>query len=96
MAAIAAMFSAVNIAYRDVQVGLPFIERIWFFSTPILYPASIVPEGFLPLYFLNPMALVVEGARWAFAGSPAPPSYAWVESTAVAVKRGLLASSRRA
>jgi lipopolysaccharide transport system permease protein len=77
--------SALNVAYRDVQVGMPFIERLWFFASPILYPASIVPAQFLPLYYLNPMALVTEGARWAFAGAPAPPLYAWAEGTVVAV-----------
>jgi lipopolysaccharide transport system permease protein len=77
-------FSALNVAYRDVQVGLPFIDRIWFFSSPILYPAEIVPEAFQPIYFLNPMALVIEGARWAFAGAPPPPPIAWVEGTGVA------------
>jgi lipopolysaccharide transport system permease protein len=77
-------FSAANVAYRDIQVGMPFIERLWFFSSPILYPASIIPPEFQPLYYVNPMALVTEGARWAFAGAPAPPGFAWVEGVAVA------------
>jgi lipopolysaccharide transport system permease protein len=81
---VAFWFAAVNVAYRDIQVGMPFIERMWFFSSPILYPASIVPPEFQPLYYVNPMAVVTEGARWAFAGGPAPPGYAWLEGASIA------------
>jgi homopolymeric O-antigen transport system permease protein len=75
---LAFMTSTLNAVYRDIEVMLPFLVQIWFFASPLLYPSSAIPEQFQPLYYLNPMALVFTGMRWAVAGSPAPPEYAWV------------------
>jgi len=69
---VGAMLGAVYVLYRDIAQLLPFLTQLWMFMTPIIYPASLVPEAFRWLYQLNPMVLVVEGARWAFAGSPPP------------------------
>lgn len=77
--------SAVNVAYRDIQSALPFMERLWFFLGPLLYPVQLVPEHLWPIYFLNPMSLVLSGFRWALAGAPAVPWWAWIEGSAVAV-----------
>ena len=72
-------------AYRDVQVALPFIDRLWWFLTPLMYPVAIVPEQLQPIYYLNPLAVVVSGFRWALAGGPLPPAYAFVLGSIVAV-----------
>jgi lipopolysaccharide transport system permease protein len=81
---VAFCLSAINVAYRDVAVMLAFLTQLWFFSTPIIYPASIIPEPYNTLYFINPMALVVTAMRWAVAGTPAPPLEAWPLAFAVA------------
>jgi lipopolysaccharide transport system permease protein len=65
--------AALNVRYRDIQVGLPFLIQIWFFATPVAYAASLVGGGFSRLlYDLNPMASVVQGFRWTLTGGPAP------------------------
>jgi lipopolysaccharide transport system permease protein len=69
--------SALNVAYRDVAVLLPLIVQSWFFITPVIYTASIVPAHWHWLYYMNPMALVVTGMRWALLRTPAPPPEAW-------------------
>jgi lipopolysaccharide transport system permease protein len=69
--------SAINVMYRDVTVLLAFLTQLWFFTTPIIYPASIVPQQFLVFYYLNPMALVVTALRGALLGTPFPPLEAW-------------------
>ena len=61
--------SALNVRYRDVRYTVPFIIQIWMFATPIVYPSSLVPERWRPVYGLNPMAGVVEGFRWALFGT---------------------------
>jgi lipopolysaccharide transport system permease protein len=66
-------FSALNVKYRDVQHAVPFIVQVWLFSTPIAYPASLMPEVWRPVYALNPMVGVVEGFRWALIGLGRPP-----------------------
>ena len=65
--------SALDVQYRDVRYTLPFITQLWMFATPIVYPASLVPEGWRLLYGLNPMAGVVEGFRWALLGKTEGP-----------------------
>lgn len=60
--------SALNVRYRDVGHGLPFLIQLWFFITPVVYPASLVPEIWRPWMGLNPMTSVVEGIRWALFG----------------------------
>ncbi len=62
--------SALNVAFRDVTVLLPVIVQAWFFITPVIYSASIVPPAWYWLYYLNPMALVVTGIRWALFDTP--------------------------
>ncbi len=64
--------SALNAHYRDVRYAVPFLMQLWLFATPVVYPASVVPERWRPLLGLNPMASVVEGVRWCVAGGPAP------------------------
>lgn len=60
---IGAGLSALNLKYRDIQYVLPFAVQLLFFASPIVYSASRVPPGFRPFYFLNPMAVVIDGFR---------------------------------
>jgi ABC-type polysaccharide/polyol phosphate export permease len=48
------ILSAWNVYFRDVQQFVPTAVQILFLSTPILYPASIVPEGLRMVVALNP------------------------------------------
>lgn len=66
--------SAINLEFRDVQHAMPFLTQLWFFMTPVVYPASLVPEQYRALYSLNPMVGVIEGFRWAFLGHGALPA----------------------
>ena len=65
--------SALNAQYRDIRYTLPFLTQLWLFVTPVVYPASMVPESWRLLYGLNPMAGVVEGFRWALLGKGGAP-----------------------
>lgn len=82
---VAYWLSAVNVAYRDVTQLLPFLAQLWMFGSPIIYPSSIIPDPYRALYFLNPLALVIEGFRWVIADAPSPPPEAWLLGTSVAV-----------
>jgi len=42
------------------------------FMSPVVYPVSLVPERWRPLYNLNPMVGVVDGFRWAMLSKAAP------------------------
>jgi len=64
------LLSALTVAYRDFRYVIPFLLQFWMFATPIVYPASIVPERWQWVLHLNPMAGLVEGFRSAFLGRP--------------------------
>lgn len=66
--------SALNVIYRDVGYILPFLTQLWFFSSPIVYSSTEIPEKWQLLYALNPIVGVVEGFRWALLGSGAAPA----------------------
>jgi lipopolysaccharide transport system permease protein len=44
--------------------------QLWMFATPVVYPASLVPERWRPLLALNPLAGLIEGFRAAMLGRP--------------------------
>jgi lipopolysaccharide transport system permease protein len=67
-AGVGVWLSALNVAYRDVRYAVPFLIQIGLFASPVVYPASLVPDHLRLLYGLNPMAGVVEGFRWALLG----------------------------
>lgn len=61
--------SALNVKYRDIRYALPFIIQLWFFASPIIYPASIF-QRWRWVLALNPMAGLIEGYRAALFGRP--------------------------
>lgn len=61
-----------NVFFRDTEHLMGVIVMTWFFLTPIIYPISKVPERFLGLYFLNPMAGLVTFYRYIFLGEELP------------------------
>lgn len=64
--------SALNVRYRDVGHAIPFLVQFWMYASPIVYPISIIPQKWRPLYNLNPMAGVAEGFRWGLLGKQSP------------------------
>jgi lipopolysaccharide transport system permease protein len=56
--------SALNAKYRDVGYAIPFVIQLLLFLSPVAYPARVVSDTLAPLYYLNPMAGVIEGFRW--------------------------------
>lgn len=52
--------------YRDVEHIMSFLIRLFMFVTPVFYPASIVPEGYRWLFWLNPLTPVIEAFRTIF------------------------------
>ncbi len=62
--------SALSIRYRDLQYVLPFAVQLGTYASPVAYPSSLVPQEYLAFYYLNPMAGMIDGMRWAMFGSP--------------------------
>jgi lipopolysaccharide transport system permease protein len=75
--------AALSAMYRDFMYVVPFLTQFWLFVTPVVYEtAGVIPAKWRPLYFLNPMAGVVEGFRWSVFGSVELPVVGLAISTA--------------
>jgi lipopolysaccharide transport system permease protein len=73
---VALWLAPINVKYRDVKYTLQFLNQLWFFATPIVYPPHIIPEKWRVIQFFNPMTGVVEGYRWSLLGTQPPePSH---------------------
>lgn len=68
------LLAALNAKYRDIRYTIPFLVQFWMFATPIVYPASMIPERYRMLYALNPMTGVIEGFRSVLLGRTVFPS----------------------
>ena len=64
------MLSALNVAYRDFRYVIPFLVQFWLFATPVIYPASIIPEKWRWLINLNPMAGLITAFRSSLLNTP--------------------------
>lgn len=62
------LISSMTTKYRDLVFALTFGVQLWMYATPVVYPASIIPEQYRTLYMLNPMAPIVEMVRLGFFG----------------------------
>jgi lipopolysaccharide transport system permease protein len=85
---VGALLAALAVSYRDFRNIVPFLLQVWLFATPVVYSAQIVPERYLWLLWLNPMAGLVQGFRSALLGGPFEV-WALVASGAVALALAL-------
>ena len=68
--------SALNVKFRDFKHVVPFLVQIGLYISPVGFTSDIaskmIPEKFRLLYYLNPMAGVIDGFRWCFFGGKTP------------------------
>jgi lipopolysaccharide transport system permease protein len=55
--------SAFMVFFRDVRFLVPLVLQIWMYISPVIYSVQNVPEKYRPLYFLNPMAVLIDSYR---------------------------------
>lgn len=87
----------VNVFYRDVGQTMGIVLQFWFWLTPVVYVATIVPETLRELLRWNPMWPVIQGYQAILVSGTAPNwlGLAWVALVAAgALLLGLLAFSR--
>lgn len=70
--------SALTVRFRDFQHIVPFMVQIGLYITPVAYPADFamnqLPKWAAALYYLNPMAGIIQGFRWSVFGGTPPDS----------------------
>jgi lipopolysaccharide transport system permease protein len=67
-AAVGILFSALNVRFRDVQFGLPFILQIWMLASPVFYPTTLLSEKWKLVFAINPLTGILDGFRSALFG----------------------------
>jgi lipopolysaccharide transport system permease protein len=75
--------STLSVKYRDVRQMIPFFTQLWFFLSPVAYPASVVPKEWRFLYAINPMVGIIEGFRWALLGKGDGPGLTLIISVSM-------------
>jgi len=68
--------TSLNVKYRDFKHVVPFIVQLGLYISPVGFTSAmavgIIPEKFRLLYYINPMAGVIDGFRWCFFGERMP------------------------
>jgi lipopolysaccharide transport system permease protein len=56
--------AGLTVFLRDIPQTIAVVINLWFYVTPIIYPASVIPAGFRDwVFWLNPMAAIAEVYR---------------------------------
>ncbi len=85
--------AGTNVRYRDIGVIVPVALQLWMFVSPVMYPMEMVPARWRMLYYINPMAGIIDAFRTTVAGGP----FNWVAlGYSIAITVLLLAYAVRA
>ena len=68
-----AFLASLAVSYRDVLQVTPVLLQLALYASPVAYAVSAVPDRFVGLYYLNPLASMLQACRWSLLGTPAPP-----------------------
>lgn len=63
------IISSLTTKYRDLRFLVQFGASLLMYATPVIYPASSIPERFQWAIQLNPMTPIIETFRYAFLGA---------------------------
>lgn len=61
---LAFILSALYVRFRDLSYIWDVVLQAAFYATPIIYPLSLVPVRWARLLMLNPMAQIIQDARY--------------------------------
>lgn len=53
------LFACTNVFFRDLTHLVSIILTLWFYISPIFYSMKMVPQKYLSIYLLNPMATII-------------------------------------
>lgn len=86
------IFATVNVRYRDAGSLLALLTQLWFFLSPVAYPASQVHGAWRWLYYVNPVAGLLSALRWSVLDGPWPglPILVSLATTGLLLASGLL------
>ena len=63
------VISSATTKYRDLTFAVNFCLQLWQYASPIAYGLNMIPNKYLSLYMLNPIAPIVTTFRYALFGT---------------------------
>lgn len=80
------LLASLTVFIRDIRQIVDVLLRLWFYATPIIYPANLIPQPFqnLVLWF-NPVAAIVEMYRDVILVGRVTHWDAWAASTGISI-----------
>ncbi len=66
------IIGVLNVFFRDIGQFFTIFVQFWFWFTPIVYPASILPESVRSWLFLNPLAPMISAYQTILVKGAAP------------------------
>lgn len=64
--AVSLFLSALNVKFRDVKYAVPFVIQIWMYSSPVIYPSTLLPHSLRRWSALNPADGLIQAFRHCF------------------------------
>src|SRR5512140_3378408 len=61
--------SSLTTKYRDLRFLVQFGVTLMMYATPVIYPASAIPEQYRWIINLTPMTPIIEAFRFAYLGA---------------------------
>lgn len=78
--------AGLTVFLRDIPQTLGVLLNLWFYATPLIYPATMIPQPFQAwVFWLNPMAAVGELYRDMILNGTVTHWNEWAVATAVSV-----------
>lgn len=63
------IIAALTTKYRDLVILVGFGIQLWMYASPVVYTSGLIPEKYIGIYMINPMASIMECWRNAMIGS---------------------------
>jgi teichoic acid transport system permease protein len=83
---LASFFAALQVYFRDTTSFMPYVNRIWLYSSPILWSIEDVPPRFRPvidvLAVANPLHSLLGGFLEALTRGHVPDLSTWLVAAA--------------
>lgn len=85
------LLSALYVKFRDITYIWEILLQAGFYATPIIYPLAMVPDNLQKWFFLNPMAQIIQDARYALATDTSVTIWSTVHSWVLVVPFAIIA-----
>ena len=77
------LLSAMYVKFRDITYIWEIFLQAGFYATPIIYPLMNIPVRYQGWFFINPMAQIIQDARYVIATNTSITLWSTVHSVAV-------------